>query len=128
MPGRRTFTTGILPSVHSMLAALRRAPIRRRRIGRGFAGQQRRLSGHGQPLASPFPVAQVGNLCLLASRRRSPVAQVGNLCLSLRQSRGYLTTLALQKPPSDSEGIRVASHRFRSHRPTDPKRCQVGLH
>ena len=37
MPHRRTFTTGILPFVHSMLLSLRRAPIRRRRIGRGFA-------------------------------------------------------------------------------------------
>ena len=35
-------------------------------------GQQRRLPGHGQPLASSFPVAQVGNLCLFASLRLSP--------------------------------------------------------
>jgi len=37
MPRRRTLATGILPSALSMLPSLRRAPIRRRRIGRGFA-------------------------------------------------------------------------------------------
>jgi hypothetical protein len=40
-PRRRTFATGILPFAHSMLTALRHPAC---------AGQQRRLSGHGQPL------------------------------------------------------------------------------
>jgi len=41
MPRRRTFAAGILPFAHSMLTALRHPAC---------AGQQRRLSGHGQPL------------------------------------------------------------------------------
>jgi hypothetical protein len=40
-PRRRPFATGILPFAHSMLTALRHPAC---------AGQQRRLSGHGQPL------------------------------------------------------------------------------
>jgi len=42
MPRRRTFATGILPFTHSMPAALRHPAC---------AGRQRRLPGHGQPLA-----------------------------------------------------------------------------
>ena len=41
MPRRRTFATDILSFAHSMLTALRHPAC---------AGQQRRLSGHGQPL------------------------------------------------------------------------------
>jgi hypothetical protein len=41
MPRRRTFATAILACAHSMLTALRHPAC---------AGQQRRLSGHGQPL------------------------------------------------------------------------------
>jgi len=46
MPRRRTLTAGILPFARSMLPALRHP---------GSAGQQRRLSEHGQPLAGSFP-------------------------------------------------------------------------
>jgi len=42
VPWSRTFAAGILPCAHSMLPALRHP---------AYAGQQRRLSGHGQPLA-----------------------------------------------------------------------------
>jgi len=41
MPRRRTFATAILAFAHSMLTALRHP---------ASACQQRRLSGHGQPL------------------------------------------------------------------------------
>ena len=47
-PRRRTFAMGILPFAHSMLTALARSPPLRHPV---CAGQQRRLSGHGQPLA-----------------------------------------------------------------------------
>ena len=40
VPRGRTFAAGILPSAHSMLAALRH---------RGFAGQQGRLRSTGSP-------------------------------------------------------------------------------
>jgi len=47
MPRRRTFATAILSFAHSMLTALARSPPLRHPA---YAGQQRRLSGHGQPL------------------------------------------------------------------------------
>jgi hypothetical protein len=47
MSRRRTFATGILPFAHSMLTATARSPPLRHPA---YAGQQRRLSGHGQPL------------------------------------------------------------------------------
>jgi len=72
MPRRRTLATGILPYALSMLPSLRH---------RGFACRRAQLPGHGQPLASSFPVAQVVNLCLFASLRLDPVAPVFNLCL-----------------------------------------------
>ena len=48
MPCRRTFATGILPFAHSMLTALRHP---------ASACQQRRLSGHGQPLTGAAEAA-----------------------------------------------------------------------
>jgi len=56
---RRTLAAGILPSACSVLT--RFAIL-------ASLGQQRRLPGHGQPLASSFPVAQVGNPYLFAPR------------------------------------------------------------
>jgi len=50
MPHRQTFAPAFRAYAHSRLPALRRAPIRRRRIGPGSAGQPRRLPGHGPPL------------------------------------------------------------------------------
>jgi len=47
MPRRRTFATAILAFAHSMLTAPARSPPLRHPA---YACQQRRLSGHGQPL------------------------------------------------------------------------------
>jgi hypothetical protein len=56
---RRTFADAIVASALSMLPSLRHP---------GFARPATPALGHGQPLASSFPVAQVGNPYLFAPR------------------------------------------------------------
>ena len=67
MPRRRTFAAGILPCAHSMLLSLRRAPIAAGGLVVASLDQQGRLSVHGQPLTTPFPVAQFANLCRITT-------------------------------------------------------------
>ena len=52
MPSRRTFVSALRASTLCMSAALRRAPIRRRRIGRGCACSHSPLEGMGSPSLS----------------------------------------------------------------------------
>jgi hypothetical protein len=64
---RRTFASGILPDALCVSAALRRAPIRRRRIGRGCACSHSPAPGYGQPLAASSRSTGFQPVCLPGS-------------------------------------------------------------
>jgi len=63
MSRRRTLATGILPSARSMLTALRHPAC---------AGQQRRLSGHGQPLTDDSYPSALGPEGRVSTSGRRP--------------------------------------------------------
>jgi hypothetical protein len=63
-PSRWTFVSALQASTHCMSAALRRAPIRRRRIGRGCACSHSPLEGMGSPsLSSRLNCAAANPAC-----------------------------------------------------------------